>query len=409
MENPNQTIRRIQVTNVYARNAASQARYLVNVGGARSSKSHSIAQRHIEKFINIPNRKIAVCRKTLPALRLTAYKLTVDLLKDYGLYDPRYHNKTEHIITNPRNNAMLAFLSVDDPRKMLSTEWNDIWGEEANEFTWADWLIMQTRLSGRATAGWPNQITLSLNPTDEQGWINQKLMLTKVFAERLEVIHSTYRDNPYLDDDYKLLLASLKDQDPIAFQVFSEGLWGTLTNIIYQPYTMLPIDKYPQVDETIYGVDFGYNVPSAVIEIGIQEQDDLYLQQLVYETHLTNSQLIDRCKTVIAPEHRSRPMYADNAEPNRIQEFCDAGFNMHPADKDVGVGIDTCKRKRFYTNASNPDLNKERASYKWREDKNGNVLEEPVKYMDHAMDAKRYAVYTHMKNWARRDFLGWAK
>ncbi len=36
--------------------------------------------------------------------------------------------------------------------------------------------------------------------------------------------------------------------------------------------------------------------------------------------------------------------------------------------------------------------------YKWREDKNGNKLDEPVKFRDHLMDAMRYALYTHLQS-----------
>ena len=35
-------------------------------------------------------------------------------------------------------------------------------------------------------------------------------------------------------------------------------------------------------------------------------------------------------------------------------------------------------------------------SYKWKKDKNDNVIEEPVKANDDAMDACRYAVFTHL-------------
>jgi phage terminase large subunit len=366
------------------------------VGGARSSKSYSIAQLLIQKFFTIPGRKIAVCRKTFPALRLTAYKLIVDLLSDYGVYGRVVHDRANHTLTNPANGAFLAFLSVDDPEKIKSTEWNDIWLEEANEFTWEDWLIIQTRLSGKITDGWPNQIYLSLNPSDEQGWINQRLMLTKIFAERLEVIESTYNDNPFLDDEYKQLLESLKDQDPNAYQIYAKGKWGILTNIIYPPYQSLV--EFPAGGETIYGLDFGFNNPSALIEITIKDRDNCYLRELLYETHLTNAQLIDRLKDVIPKERRRSPLYADCAEPDRIEEIHKAGFNVHESDKEVVTGIDFCKRKAFFTLVSNINLNKERATYKWRQDKNGNVLDEPVKYMDHLMDAKRYAIYTHQKS-----------
>jgi phage terminase large subunit len=36
---------------------------------------------------------------------------------------------------------------------------------------------------------------------------------------------------------------------------------------------------------------------------------------------------------------------------------------------------------------------KEIRSYKWKVDKNGTVLEEPVKFKDDGMDSMRYAAY----------------
>lgn len=395
-----------KATNVFYRNLNSRKRIIINVGGAGSSKSHSIAQVLLTKFGNCPGRKIAICRKTFPSLRLTAYKLVVDMLKEWGWYAACHHDKTNNFITNPQNGAIIAFLSLDDPDKIKSTDWNDIWLEEADGFFWDDWFIIQTRLRARATPEWPNRIYLSLNPSDEQGWINQRLMVDPGLAAEIEVIHSTYRDNPFLDASYVQLLEGLKTQDQNAFNIFAEGMWGTLTNLIYGPYTF--IDKFPdEIVETIYGLDFGFNNPSACIEIGILDLKNCYAKELIYQTHLTNSQLIDKLKEVIPEKVRSRPIYADCAEPGRIEEICQAGFNCLPSDKDVEHGIDFCKAHVWYTLPTNINLNKERATYKWRVDKNGNVLDEPVKFMDHLMDAKRYALYTYQKDivpWER--FMG---
>jgi phage terminase large subunit len=386
----------VKVTRVYERNARSKARYPVNVGGARSTKSYSIAQLLIQRLLSRRNRKILVTRKTFPALRLTAYKLVVDLLSDYGYYGRLHHDKVSHIISCPWNGSFIAFLSIDDPEKIKSTEWNDVWMEEASEFEWNDFVVLQTRLSAPCLPDEPNQIFLSLNPTDEEGWINQKLILGPSFAGKVELIESTYRDNPFLDPEYVSLLQGLKDQDPNAYQVYAEGKFGKLTNIIYAPYTVVP--EFPaDFDETFYGLDFGFNNPSALLEINVKDKVHHYLRQLVYQTGLTNGDLIEKVKTIIPPKHRRRTFFADAAEPARIEEFHKAGFNIHPADKEVKVGIDFCKRQKFYTLSSNVDLNKERSAYKWKTDKNGNVLDEPVKFMDHLMDAKRYGIYSRAK------------
>jgi phage terminase large subunit len=390
-------MKKVEVSDVYVRNHNSTARFLVNKGGARSTKSWSIAQLLCQRFWNDKKRKILVTRKTGPALHLTAYKLVVDLLKEYGFYGSCVHDKSHNTITNNHNGSMFAFMSIDDPEKIKSTEWNYIWMEEATEFTWDDFVICQTRLSGPTVPSKPNQIILSFNPTDEHAWIEQRLVQSPAFQGKVELIHSTYRDNPFLSDEYIEILESLKDQDASAYQIFALGEYGVLTDVIYSPYTLL--DTFPErFDETIFGLDFGFNNPTALVQVGVRDKLNHYLEQKLYQTHLTNQQLIDKLKEVIPADKRACPIYADCAEPARIEEIERAGFNIHPSDKEVKVGIDFCKRFKYFTLASNVDLNKERTSYKWRQDKNGIVLDDPVKFNDHLMDAKRYAIYTHHKN-----------
>lgn len=386
----------IQLTNVYYRNENSKAKIPINVGGAGSSKSYSIAQVLLLRCLKVKNYKVAICRKTFPSLRLTAYKLFIDLLREYKIYERVHHDKQNNIITFPDTGAYVAFLSIDDPEKIKSTEWNAIWLEEANEFTWDDWIIIQTRLRAAQLGLYRNQIYLSLNPSDEQSWINQKLMVDPKLAAQIEIIHSTFLDNPFLGKDYVELLLGLKDQDLNAYMVYAEGKWGVLTNIIYQPYTIVP--ELRECSEIIYGIDFGFNNPTAVIRIGIHDIEHCYLDEKLYQTHLTNGQLIDQLKIIIPEDERLVPIYADCAEPNRIEEIHNAGFNVMESNKDVETGIDFCKRKKFYATANSVNLIKERAAYKWRQDKNGNVLDEPVKFMDHLMDAKRYAIWTYQKD-----------
>ena len=79
-----------------------------------------------------------------------------------------------------------------------------------------------------------------------------------------------------------------------------------------------------------------------------------------------------------------------------------------PADKGVGsvnAGIAFCRSLRIHTRPENENVNMENKTYKRREDKNGQFLDEPVKFADHAMDAMRYALYTHLGK-QRRMFLG---
>ncbi len=385
---------RKKITEIYLKNKKSKARYVINVGGARSSKSHSIAQLFIEKLVNERGKKFLVTRKTMPSLRLTAYKLIVDLLKEYGIYTQCEHNKSEHTIR--LNGNFVLFVSIDDPEKIKSSEWNYIWLEEANEFNWEDFIVCKTRLSGKTTKDIPNQIFMSLNPNDELIWVNQKLIMSQAYKDNITVIKSSYLDNPFLDDEYISDLEGLKAEDPNYWRIYGLGQWGMLQNLIYQPHKM--DSEYPKnYDEIIYGLDFGYNHPSALIEIALKDQE-VWLTERLYQTGLTNKQLIDKLKEIIPEDERSRDIYGDTAEPARIQEICDNGFNCKPSDKSVKDGIDYCKRMKIHTRAENINLNKERQSYKYKEDKNGNILDDPVKYNDHAMDSMRYGIYTHLKD-----------
>ena len=91
-------------------------------------------------------------------------------------------------------------------------------------------------------------------------------------------------------------------------------------------------------------------------------------------------------------------MYCDAAEPNRIEELRRAGFNARPADKDVKKGIDTIRQQALFITQASLNLTKEIRGYKYDSDKDGKLLEFPVKENDHAVDAMRYAAYTHLKS-----------
>lgn len=384
--------REIETTEIYDKNKNAKKRCVINIGGARSSKSYSIAQLFVEKLLTETNKKFLVTRKTMPALRLTAYKLIIDLLEDYGIYLHCEHNKSNNTIKI--NGNFMLFVSIDDPEKIKSSEWNYIWMEEASEFTWKDYIILFTRLSGKTMKKEPNRMYISINPDDELGWINQKLILGK--SKDVLTIYSSYKDNPFLSKEYIKILEGLEAEDPNYWRIYGLGKWGVLKNIIYSPYEVSEV--YPEIfDEVIYGLDFGFNNPSALIEIGIKDIE-FWLTEKIYTQHLTNQQLIKELKKQIPKEHRRRVIYADSAEPARIEAIFQEGFNIQASDKSVKDGIDFCRDKKFYTKAANVNINKERRSYKYKEDKNGNILDNPVDFCNHAMDAKRYAIYTHLKD-----------
>jgi len=353
-------------------------------GGAGSGKSYTVTQFLIaRRLLRYKNKRLLVTRKYNPSLKQTAYSLMLEWLQKFKVkYEEK---KSEQVIKLP-NGSEILFRGMDDAEKIKSSEFNYIWMEEATEFTMQDFLQLRLRLR-RANAGQRNQMFLTFNPVSS--WVTDHFL--KQEQEDVGVLKTTYKDNiRFLDDDYVKALEGLANQDLSFYQIYALGQVAELKNKVYNNYVVVK-DLPSSYDEIIYGVDFGYNNPSVILEIGIKD-DDVYIIKELYKTHLTNSELIEEMKTFV---HANSDVYADAAEPDRIKEIEQAGFNIYPAKKEVKNGIDFLKRKKIYIHENCTNTIEEIKNYKYKEDRQGNVLEEPVKFNDHAMDAMRYAVYTH--------------
>lgn len=374
----------IEATTVFEWLANTKDRVNLLVGGAGSSKSYSIAQHLIRKFYEESNIRVLVTRKTTPSLRISAYKLILDLLKEYGWHYEL--NKSE--LTIKQGNNEILFKGLDDPEKIKSAEFNYIWAEEATDLTLDDYRQLNLRLR-RKTSG-INQIYLSCNPISALHWIKTELVDKRAVA----LNHSTYKNNPFLDDEYKKEIIDLINQDENYYKIYALGQWGVLKNIIYDRWTALakPPEHYKDIS---YGIDWGYESPCALVKVYWLDGQKVVWEELIYEKGLTTPEFIGRAKKVIPPDERTREIYAGTDEPGSIQEFYNEGFNIHKAVTDVRDGINFCKSHLVGLIGSN--LIKEAQGYKRKEDKDGNVLEDPVKFMDHGMDAGRYGSYSKVK------------
>lgn len=373
-----------QQTKVFWKNYYAKEKIVVNVGGARSGKSYSLRCLFIKNLFQCKHGvKLCIARKTMPALRMTEYREFIKMLKTLGLYRESNHNKTEN--TYEWNGNLLQFLSFDDPDKIRSCEFNYIWLEEATEFTFEDFLTVLTRLSAENNEdNNPNRLYLTLNPTDVNSWVNKKL----IHMRGVEIIHSTYKDNPFLSKSYIQSLLQLKELDETAYKTFAKGEWSALPNLIYPKFDTY--DEVPRdVESTfIYGLDFGFNNPTALVKV-FYNDTDVWLEEKLYERELTTPLLIEKLKT-IAPDGT---IIADSAEPDRIEEIFNSGLDIKPAVKGkVSAGITKVKGYHIHINRNSPNLLKEIQSYSWRKDRNSVIIDEPVKFNDHALDAMRYAI-----------------
>lgn len=386
-----------QANRAYKPYIATQKRYAVLMGGAGSGKSYAAADKYIIRMATVPGHKFAVGRKVLRTVRHSVFATLRARIHDLGLGDAFDLYRGELSIR--RRDGLGEFISfgLDDPEKIKSIHGvTSMWLEEATEFTEEDFTQLDLRMRDPSPDGY-SQITSTFNPISASHWLKRRFF--DADNENVYRQITTFRDNAFLPDEYRATLVALQHQNVNLYRIYALGEWGILEGQIYPPWVMA-YEEPTAIDETFYGIDFGYQNPTALVRVQMHDGDP-YASEVFYETGLTNADVIERCKAVNLIE-RSR-IYADAAEPQRIEEMRRAGLNVYPADKGPGsvqAGIGFVQGLRVHTRPENVNLNREHGSYVWREDKDGNPTDEPVKFNDHALDALRYALFTHLRHGA---------
>lgn len=374
---------------------------LVLYGGSGGGKSYSVIQYLIHKLFTIKDIKVAMYRKSGSSLRASIIDTVLSILSEEGyLKEIDYtYNITNKTITIHSTGSTLEFKSLDDPAKIKSTAYNFANMEELTEFTIQDLMMVRNTLR-RNTEGVRNQLFVTFNPVDINHWVWSQWLCGIVANDPIElakvgVNHSTFINNPYLPQVYvDTLLNSIKI-DKNWYNVYALGLPGTLENVIFTNWAKFNSTDFPNYGDGdfYYGVDFGYNNPTAIVEICKGPDNIVYAREILYQTQLTTADLIDYLNNnhpII--KQAQYPLYCDSAEPDRIHQLQDAGYNAIPASKDVKAGIDRMKRYKIMIPSNCENLIREISNYKWAEDRNGNILEYPVKISDHLMDAMRYCI-----------------
>ena len=363
----------IKTTNVFHKAYGSKTRITCLQGGTRSSKTYSLCQLFIVKCLEDTGRTFTIVRKTLPALKGTAYRDVLNILKDMELYSEENHNKSE--LSYLLNGNLIEFISVDQPQKIRGRKRDYLWLNEANELTYEDW----TQLILRTT----EQIYLDYNPSDPYSWIYEKVQT----RDDCTFIKSTYKANPFLDEDTIAEIERLKDIDPDYWRVYGLGEIGSIQTMIFRNFNLVDDVQGKLIG---YGLDFGFtNSPTALVEVR-QLDDNLYIKELLYEKRLTNTDLANKLKEFGID--RQTEIVGDSAEPKSIEEIYRQGFNIKPAKKGAGIhlGLDIMRRYKLHITKDSLNAIKEFRGYKWTTDKNGDVLNTPVKVNDHLIDATRY-------------------
>lgn len=379
---------KLQTTIVYTHLEKCTKPIIVEQGGSRSSKSYNIL---IWLIVNAKtkwsNKVIDIVRKSFPSLRTSIMVDFFKILNDYNWYDEENHNKTSNEYTIGTNK--FRFISCDEAQKVRGAGRDYLFLNEANELTLEEFrqFNMRTR----------TLTILDFNPSDEFHWIYDQVLT----RPDVDFYQTTYRDNPFLDKRIVAEIEMYKTIDENYWRIYGLGERGVGEATIYKNWEIVRIPE-PQ-GQTFYGLDFGFNHPTSLIKVIIAD-GFLYSRELLYETGLTTADIIQRLGELGLSG--TDTIIGDSARPEAIEEIYRAGYNIHSCIKgkdSVITGIDYLKRQKIKVDAESVNLQKEFKQYKWKIDKEGRRLDEPVKVHDDAMDALRYAINEMLQG---DDFIG---
>jgi len=365
----------IQATKIFEQNFDAiqdpSIRFIINQGGSRSSKTYSLCQVLIVYCLQNPNKVVSIVRKTFPALRATVMRDFFEVLKDLEIYEKSAHNMSENIYRFS-NGSIVEFFSVDDEQKIRGRKRDIGWCNEANELWMEDFQQLNFRTQ--------NKLIFDYNPSDSSSW------LYELPKDESILIKSTYKDNPFLPESIIRQIEDLARTDEALYQIYALGEKAISKTNIFNTWEFIS-QKPERFKNYVYGLDFGYNHPTALMRVYWCE-GDIYIEPVLYESYLTTSELIERFKQLNI--ENTVDILADYSRPEIIAEMQNAGFNVNNANKNVKSGLNAVKTFKVWCK-EDENLKKEYQNYKWK--KIGDTItDEPVKLYDDAMDAVRYAV-----------------
>jgi len=397
-------------------------------GPSGTGKSRAILEKMHLMCSKYPDMRALMCRKTRASLTQSAM---VTFEKMVIPVNESVHWRTGEQEYRYDNGSVIAIGGMDKSIKIMSTEYDFIYVQEATELTEDDWETLYTRCRyGRVPY---NQVVGDCNPVYPSHWIKKK-----ADAKTLNLIPSVHKDNPVLWDQMKqewtprgvAYMRKLESLSGVRKLRLLYGLWAAAEGMIYLEWNpdFHMVDRFPiPMDwQRIWVIDFGYTNPFVWQCWAVDGDGIAYRTAEIYMTGLLVEDAADLIKAWLR----------ENDEPPPTAVVCDwdaedrATFERHmnvdttPANKDVLNGLHTVmsrlrkgdngKAKLYFMRDSllEEDVNlldamkpisteQEFDAYEWE---NHDKKETPKKVGDHGMDCVRY-----LSTYLEDNDYGWSR
>lgn len=418
----------------------SRADQVLVAGPAGTGKSRGIMEKvHALALINSHSRYLIV-RKTLASLGSTALvtwreHVAVEAL-DAGHVTFYGGSPQESPQYRYPNGSVVVVGGMDRSTRIMSSEYDAIYVQEATELTENDWEALTTRLRNWRVSF--QQILADANPDTPTHWLKQRCD-----AGRTMMLESRHEENPRLfDDDGRITsggaayMAKLDALTGVRYQRLRRGLWVAAEGIIYEDYdpAVHVVDRYnvPQEWPRYWGIDFGFVNPFVCQMWAVKPDGELVMYREVYHTRRTVDEhavtIMDEVSEPIPgyvhppgqpryahhgrrwTQPKPRAIIADHDAGDRAMLEREVGLSTVAAMKAVTDGIQATavrfrdrrltlmrdsviERDPALVDAKRPTCTIEEVpGYVWDEGKGKAPKETPLKNDDHGCDTKRYVV-----------------
>lgn len=375
-------------------------RWEIYMGSAGSAKSYFITQKLIIRACS-ERIKILVCRRTATTIRNTCFSLFKDILAKWQLTPYVKIRETDFNIRFP-NGSEVIFMGLDEETKLLSlNNIGAIFIEEAYEVPQNIVEQLNLRLRGRTKQ---QQIIMAFNPISKKHWLYEFCEVKP--PQNFLFIHSTYKDNPFLNEEYVSQLEELYKRNPQKAKVFCDGQWGIDTDtLVFHNWEVAEFDSYALAAQGLEhraGLDLGWRDKTAIIDsLYDRANHTIYVFAEFYKSGCQLSEIAEALRNMGLVKTK---VYVDSAEPRSIQFFCNEGLNAVGATKgkdSTKGGIMFLQDNKIIVHPSCRNFITELENFSYKRSKlTGELTEETTHEYSHAIDACRYAysdIYTNKK------------
>lgn len=402
------------------------------VGAYGTSKSYHIALKLILKLYK-EKRKCLVVREVYETLKESCFDLIKEILDDLNLlYEGTAHTSKTKVIAREApmqfifpNGSRIIFKGMDVPSKVKSINGVSIvWIEEANEIKYAAYKEILGRVRAPKLS---LHFILSLNPVECNNWVYQHFFIRTDDEGKKTVIldderlyklktivkngvyyhHSVCEDNLFLPKSYIKRLDEMSEYDPDLYRIARLGKFGysgkrVLPQCVVAKTHESVMEKVKQLPSThkFIGMDFGFvESYNAIVRVAVDDEKKyLYIYWEYYKNNMTDLETVEELDEKY-PWLKKHIIRADRSEPKTIKFYRDFDYLMLPCHKWNGSRLaNTKKVKRFKKIIISPkcvNCKKELEYLTFKQDRNGNIIQDEFTIDPHTFSAIWYALDTY--------------